>query len=383
MMGAALGGLMADTLGWRWEFGVQVPLLVGCLALSMVIVPADLGLYGREQKPLGEVMRNFDLRGSILMASSVTCLIIGLVGLRGYSSRLDTDADFPQSLGGNILPWSHPVVIASLVLFAILFPIFLRVESNPPAGVKPVMPIHLLTKQPQSNLLFSNHLAFLVSSAVIFNAPLYFQGVLLTSATTSGLRLVASSVVTSIVGTTTGFLITYTRRMKWAVAGGTAILTAGTALLAAQRPGWPGWVYVLFLVPQAAGCGLAFPGTLMAVLAVAPQEEQAVVTGTLTLWRSLGSVMGVATSSLVMQNALRVYLEKYVSAPTLEEKEKIVQLVRKSVEAIKALPDGYRAQVVTSYGAALRVTFVATCVVAALSMLLVLPVRLPKLTKKT
>lgn len=79
MLGAALGGAMADYLGWRWEFGVQVPLLVACLVVAVIAVPDDIGLYGKEKKPLGKAMREFDFKGSTLMSSSVTFLILGLV----------------------------------------------------------------------------------------------------------------------------------------------------------------------------------------------------------------------------------------------------------------------------------------------------------------
>lgn len=79
MLGAALGGAMADYLGWRWEFGVQVPLIVVCLVVAVIVVPGDLGLHGKEKQTLREAMRTFDLKGSILMSSSVTCLILGLV----------------------------------------------------------------------------------------------------------------------------------------------------------------------------------------------------------------------------------------------------------------------------------------------------------------
>jgi hypothetical protein len=58
-----------------------------------------------------------------------------------------------------------------------------------------------------------------------------------------------------------------------------------------------------------------FPATFMAVLAVSEQAEQAVVTSTLILWRSLGTVLGVASSSLVLQNALLYYLNEKVVGP--------------------------------------------------------------------
>lgn len=63
------------------------------------------------------------------------------------------------------------------------------------------------------------------------------------------------------------------------------------------------------------GQGFQFPGTFMAVLAVSEKEEMAVVTGTLMLWRSLGSVTGIAISSLVVQNGLVRYLDYFVTGP--------------------------------------------------------------------
>ena len=79
-LGAALGGAMADSLGWRWEFGVQVPVLVLGVVLAILAVPADLGLQGRERETLREALGNFDLRGSLLLTPAVTSLILGLVG---------------------------------------------------------------------------------------------------------------------------------------------------------------------------------------------------------------------------------------------------------------------------------------------------------------
>jgi hypothetical protein len=147
-----------------------------------------------------------------------------------------------------------------------------------------------------------------------------------------------------------------------------------------MQPGWPVAAYLVSLVPAATGMGFQFPGTFMAVLAVAEQREQAVVTSTLILWRSLGMVLGVACSSLVVQNALRYYLGLLVSGP---DKDAIVERARRSVEAIRELPSPYREQVMQSYEAALRLTFLCCFVLAVVSLLLILPVRLPRLGKKS
>lgn len=76
--GAALGGLMADTLGWRWEFGVQVPPILFCMVIGYIVIPDDLGLHGRRES-FWEAMAAFDFRGSILLTLSTTSLILGLV----------------------------------------------------------------------------------------------------------------------------------------------------------------------------------------------------------------------------------------------------------------------------------------------------------------
>ncbi|KAK4099361.1 actin-like ATPase domain-containing protein [Parathielavia hyrcaniae] len=294
--GLGAGGIM--TLG-----SIIVPLMVACLIVAIIVIPGDLGLDGKRNQTLREAMRTFDFKGSILMSTSVTFLILGL----------------------------------------------------------PSMPLHLVLRSPHMNLIFSNHIGASLSNATLFNAPLFFQGVLLATATTSGFRLVVSSAVASIAGTATGFLITHTRRLKWPLVLGSSLLLAGSLCLSSMQRGWPAVLYVLCLCPGAAGTEFQFPGAFMAILSVSEQREQAVVTSTLILWRSLGQVLVVACSSLV---------------------EAVVGRVRRSVEAIRELPAEYREQVVQSYEAALRVMFLGCSVVALVSVLLGLPLRLPRLGKR-
>jgi hypothetical protein len=180
------------------------------------------------------------------------------------------------------------------------------------------MPLQLLLKDPRAGLIFSNAIGAIISNAVTFNIPLYFQAVLLESATSSGLRLVIPSAAASIVGTGTGFAITYTKRLKWPLVCGVVLLMVGTTGLSVMGRGLPNWVYMFLIVPSSMGQGFMFPATFMAVLAVSEQAEQAVVTSTLILWRSLGMVLGVASSSLVLQNALLYYLNEYVVGPDKE-----------------------------------------------------------------
>jgi hypothetical protein len=90
-------------------------------------------------------------------------------------------------------------------------------------------------------------------------------------------------------------------------------------------------------------------------------------------------VLGVASSSLVVQNALVVYLNRFVTGP---DKAKVVVEVRQSIKAIARLPLHYRVQVIDAYAASIRVTFLATTGLALLSVLLVVWIRVPRLGKR-
>ena len=220
-------------------------------------------------------------------------------------------------------------------------------------------------------------------------SPLFFRAVLLTSATESGLYLAMPTIAASITGTVTGVAITKTGHLKWPLVSGAILFFLGDLLLCFMRRGWATWAYVLCLVPTSIGQGFQFPGTFIALLAASPHREQAVVTSTLQLWRALGSVLGVACSSLVFQNALLRYLVAYVSLPNgggeeaEEWKRQFIERIRSTIEAVSELPDGpAKNEVILSYADACRATFWACLVFAFVSLLLILPIKLPRLGKK-
>ena len=76
---------MAEKLGWRWEFGLQVPILLLCAAAAQIAMPSDLG-KNKEGKTVRQALQEFDSMGSITVTVAITTLILGL------------------NLGGNVYP---------------------------------------------------------------------------------------------------------------------------------------------------------------------------------------------------------------------------------------------------------------------------------------
>lgn len=359
-MGLAFGGFLCDQVGWRGAFLVQLPFILLYFIIAALTVPADMGLVRpkSERMTLSELIRNVDLTGSCILVVGVTALIMGL------------------NLGGNVYSWSHPIVITSLVAFCVLAVIFISYERH---VERAVMPVELLSKNPRAGLIFGNFFGCISVNTVFFNAPLYFQAVKLASPTDSGLRMVMATIAVTGSSVFTGFLITWTKRLKPVVILGGAFLLLGGLAAGSMDIDTPEAVAMTFLSLSSLGQGFSFPSVTVATLATSKQEEQAVVTTTLGLWRNLGSIMGVAISSWIFQNTLLFRLEEMVTEP---DKESIVLLVRKSVRAIVALDPMHQRQVIGAYAAALRTTLFSAAIWGAAMLFLHLGVRLPRLGRK-
>lgn len=117
-LGGVLGGLINDTWGWRWAFLVQVPFIVisGCVVFFTVNIPVKETFKSR--------LKRVDFLGSISLVITLVLLLLGL------------------NSGGNLVPWNHPLVSASLALAGISLCVFIYVEDR--IASEPIIPVRLL-----------------------------------------------------------------------------------------------------------------------------------------------------------------------------------------------------------------------------------------------
>ncbi|KAI1454140.1 major facilitator superfamily domain-containing protein [Annulohypoxylon moriforme] len=359
-LGGSTGGIMVEALGWRWSFGVQVPILLICMFLAAAAIPNNIGKTKslEDVSPI-ESMKTFDYVGALILAFALLFLISGL------------------SCGGNIYPWSHPFIIAALLTTAVLIPAFIYHESRHPS---PIIPLELTFRPPHLNLMLSNFCLTSVVNAVIFNVPLFFRAVLLESPSRTSFRMVVLLTPSSIAGAITGIMISRTGRLKWSLMLGSTMLLLGTIVITfGLRRGAPVWWSFLALLPISLGLGFAYPGSLMAILNVSTQQQQAVISSVLMLWRNTGVIIGVAMSSLLLQNSLIYFLDSCVDGP---EKTLVIARVRVSLDAILELQQPYQDQVVDAYAKSLIVTFASTIILAFLMVAILAPLKLPRLGER-
>jgi MFS family permease len=155
--------------------------------------------------------------------------------------------------------------------------------------------------------------------------PLYFQVVLLESASTAGLRLVIPSLGTPIGGIVAGLIMSRYGKLATIVRIGALFMLLGNALIVAFRFQDAPWKYFVYLIPANIGTGMAYPGSLFTFLALFDHTgecvrfsqrdakltipaDHAVSTSTVYLIRSVGSVWGVAITSAITQTVLKTRL---------------------------------------------------------------------------
>lgn len=356
-LGASLGGLLADRLGWRAVFYLQVPLILVLLAFSVWATPPSLGpaLAKSEGKSVAASLSGFDFLGAIALTLTVTGLILGI------------------NLGGNMLPWTHPIVIISLCVFVFAGTGLIMVERR---AAKPLLPLHLLATVPYGNLNWGNLIGAMLSAISNFNLPLFLQAVKQISPTASGLVLVSPLVGLTISSVLVGFAISWTRKLKIFVALGAASQLIGTiacGLLSSRLP----LVAIIAMIPWVStGQGSFFPASTVSTLSLSSSEDQAIVVTTLSLVRNLGSILGVAVSSWILQNLLLMFLDMKVTG-SAKDKSSIIHQVRGSVKAISTLPPKTKAQVIAAYEMSLRWTFLSCAVLGLVLCSLVFPIRIP------
>ncbi|KMU74306.1 hypothetical protein CISG_04655 [Coccidioides immitis RMSCC 3703] len=303
-LGGVFGGWVNDTWGWRWAFLVQIPFIV----VSTVLV------WWRIKIPVKETdvsrWRRVDFLGAGALVLTLVLLLFGI------------------NTGGNQVPWSHPIVVVSLVLSGVFLFVFIYIEEK--VASEPVIPI---------------------------------QGY---STTQAGARLIAQAVGTSIGSLGLGLLMRVTGRYLFLSYVSVMLLAVGSILFNTFTLGTPAWPPFLYLFIAGLGYGGMITATLVALISAVAHAHQAVVTSASYAFRSTGSSIGISIASSVFQNILKSGLWSRFGGR--EEAARLIPKIRDSLDEINHLPEGWLPGVLDAYMDALRAVFATTLALSLLGV---------------
>jgi EmrB/QacA subfamily drug resistance transporter len=260
--GTLLGGVITETLSWRWVLLINPPIGIAAAAVACAVVsdrPRD-----REG--------GFDLAGALTLTVGQIILVYGVVkaGVNGWSSL--------EALG--------PIILG-LALLAVFCVIETRVSSAP------LVPFKELTK----SLRVANTIVLLFSAALFpmwFVSSLYLQQVLGLSPLHAGLTFLPMALTIMFVARGAGNFVS--RFGVRAVLGsGLIMMTAGMLLFTKIAASGSSIVYVL--IPgllTTAGIGMSIVPSTIAATQGARRGQAGLASGLVNTSRQIGGGLGIA-----------------------------------------------------------------------------------------
>lgn len=326
-LGGVFGGWINDTIGWRWAFYIQVPFII--LAGIAGYITVDVPIKETDTSKI----RRVDFLGAASLSATLVLLLLGL------------------NSGGNIVPWTHPLVLTTLPLSGVSLLVFIWIEDR--VASEPVIPVRLLLNQTVAAACLTNWFETMSVFGLLYYVPVYFQTILQLSATAAGARLIPQSAGTALGSLGSGILMRATGRYRLLnVVMQCLSLTAAALILGtldANVDAAPPFIY-LFMHGTAYGSMLTV--TLISLIAAVEHKHQAVITSASYAFRSTGSTIGITISSAVFQNLLKKGLEgRFGDLPGADEE---IGRIRDSVDEVKRLPSGWHDGVIDAYVDAFR-----------------------------
>ncbi|KAK7550060.1 major facilitator superfamily domain-containing protein [Phyllosticta citricarpa] len=353
-LGGVFGGWINDALSWRWAFLIQVPFV----ALSGFLVFFTVKIPVKEENAAR--VRRVDFLGSVTLVTSLVLLLLGL------------------NSAGNIVAWTHPLVLVSLSLFAVFLVAFLVVEDR--LASEPIIPVRLLLHRTVWAACLTNWFTTMSVFALLFYGPIYLQ-ILGLSAAQAGVRLIPWSIGAAVGSVGVGLVTKATGKYWWLNAGMDSTMVLAFGLVAVtfdlQMRAWPPFVCFSLV-------GLGYGGmltvTLLALISAVDHVHQAVITSASYAFRSTGSTIGITIASAVFQNILKRDLWRRFG--DRDGAEEVIKSIRDSVGSLKRLPPDWRQGALESYMTALTGVWWTIFGIAVLGVLCSLAMKEHRLHKK-
>ena len=279
IIGPNLGGWIVSLYSWRYVFYINLPIGIGLLVLSMLLLK-DSKVSSR---------RHLDFAGISFFSGAILFLMFGL-----------------NLIGEGFSFLSFLFAPLFLVLSFFLIVLFLRQEKK---ETNPMLDIALLQSRP---FLAANLLNLIIGAAVfgIYSfIPLYATSVHKLSTLMSGVILTPQSLGSIAASAITSFLLRrwgYRWPMVWGfgiIAGATIFLAPGLLLWNVTGLRW-GSAAILssLLLVSGIGMGLAFPAANNACIELMP-ERIATIVGLRNMFRTVGGALSVSLDTVILHRS--------------------------------------------------------------------------------
>ncbi|MGW0803565.1 MFS transporter [Nonomuraea sp. NPDC002799] len=302
LIGPTLGGLLVESLGWRWVFWFNVPLGLICLAWGAIVL--------RPPQPSDARERGLDWQGNVLVLLTLGGLLLAL-------------SEFTR------LGWQHPVILAGMAGFVIGLPLFIVRESR---AAHPVVDMDLFRERQFAFGTLASFLNAVARMGMVFLVALYYQAVRGEDPVAAGLKVLPLAIAAMIASAASGFLQRVLHARTLAAAGAVTTTCGLLVMLAAMSTTTPYAAMAAGLVLIGLGSGVFLPSNTTAILDGMPTGRIGIVNAMRLMVQNTGNVVGTGMVLSIITAPLPAELHQSVFAGTLSH-----------------LPGGAVEQLVTGY----------------------------------
>ncbi|MGO1318347.1 MAG: MDR family MFS transporter [Cellulomonadaceae bacterium] len=334
--GPLLGGLITDTLGWRWNFFVGLPVAIA----AIIVLQRTLRLPSRR----GAEAR-VDYAGAVLLSVGTSALLLWV------------------TFAGQNFAWAsaRSVALAGTAVAALALAVWVETRV-----AEPLIPLRLF----RNRMVVLAVVASVAVGLAMFGSSVFLSQYMQVSRgmtpTQSGLMTTPMVVGILLTSTITGNLVTRLGRYRPFMITGAIVLSAGLALMATIDYQTSLVLVGIYLAVLGAGLGMLQQNLVLAAQNTLEIRDIGSGTSLVAFFRTLGGTIGVSVLGALLTSHVTDGVRRGMAGLGLESDGS------GSMPDVAALPEPVRVVVEQAYADGIAFIFAAAVPIALVSLVCVL-----------
>ncbi|MBU3158720.1 MFS transporter [Clostridium frigoris] len=271
MVGPGLGGFIVDAFSWEYIFLINIPIGIITLFYGFKILPKS----NKTQKI------KLDGYGALLFAFTIIPLFVALGK-------------------GQEIGFTQPIILIGFLISSVSFILFIFVEKK---RKDPLLDLKIFENKLFSLSIFCGFISFVALFCSVIIQPFFLQDVLRYSPAFTGLILMVSPLILSVVAPLSGHLSDKIGSEILTFIG-LAINSVGLLLMSTLNEQTSLMSMVFYIAVMTIGNGLFQSPNNSLVMSTVPKDKLGIAGSINGLVRNLGMVCGIALSTALLYNRM-------------------------------------------------------------------------------